>query len=66
MYVQFSALGGKTSGMAAMLGKSLSSLKELPFLLLLFLICLVAQVFTEFASNVAVANGNSLNHYIII
>lgn len=50
------ARGGKESGMSAMLGTYLSSLKDLPFLLLLFLICLFAQVFTEFASNVAVAN----------
>lgn len=52
------ARGGKESGMSAMLGHSLASLKDLPFILLLFLICLFAQVFTEFASNVAVANGN--------
>lgn len=51
------AKGGKASGMAEMLGASLSSLKDLPFILLLFLICLFAQIFTEFASNVAVANG---------
>lgn len=43
--------------MSAMLGTYLSSLSDLPFILLLFLICLFAQVFTEFASNVAVANG---------
>lgn len=52
------ARGGKESGMSAMLGTYLSSLKDLPFLALLFLICLFAQIFTEFASNVAVANGN--------
>lgn len=50
------ARGGKESGMSAMLGTYLSSLSDLPFLLLLFLICLFAQVFTEFASNVAIAN----------
>lgn len=50
------AKGGKESGMSALLGSHLSSLKDLPFLLLLFLICLFAQVFTEFASNVAIAN----------
>lgn len=42
--------------MSKMLGTYLSGLKDLPFLLLLFLICLFAQIFTEFASNVAIAN----------
>lgn len=51
------ARGGKESGMSAMLGTYLSGLKDLPFIVLLFLICLFAQIFTEFASNVAVANG---------
>lgn len=51
------ARGGKESGMADMLGDALKGLGSLPFILLLFLICLFAQVFTEFASNVAVANG---------
>lgn len=55
------ARGGKESGMSAMLGTYLSSLRDLPFLALLFLVCLFAQVFTEFASNVAVANGNFSN-----
>lgn len=50
------ARGGRESGMSAMLGTHLSSLKDLPFLVVLFLVCLFAQVFTEFASNVAVAN----------
>lgn len=50
------ARGGKETGMSAMLGDSLSSIKDFPFLLVLFLICLFAQIFTEFASNVAVAN----------
>ncbi|XP_055320042.1 protein I'm not dead yet [Sitodiplosis mosellana] len=50
------ARGGKESGMSAMLGTYLSGLSDLPFLLLLFVICLFAQIFTEFASNVAIAN----------
>lgn len=51
------ARGGSESGMSKMLGTYLSALSDLPFLLLIFLICLFAQIFTEFASNVAVANG---------
>lgn len=39
-----------------MLGSSLDVFKELPFLVLLFLICLVCQTLTEFTSNVAIAN----------
>lgn len=50
------AKGGKASGMSLMLGQSLSGLKELPPLLLLFIVCLTAQVLTEFTSNVAIAN----------
>lgn len=50
------ARGGKVSGMSAMLGQSLTGLKTLPFLLTLFLICLSAQILTEFTSNVAIAN----------
>lgn len=50
------ARGGKVSGMSAMLGQSLNGLKALPFLVVLFLICLSAQVLTEFTSNVAIAN----------
>lgn len=50
------ARGGVKSHMSEMLGDSLASFKNLPFLLTLFLICLCAQIFTEFASNVAVAN----------
>lgn len=50
------AKGGRESGMSAMLGTYLAGLQDLPFLLLLFLICLFAQIFTEFVSNLAVAN----------
>lgn len=50
------AEGGKVSGMSAMLGNSLVSLKNLPPLLLLFIVCLTAQTLTEFTSNVAIAN----------
>lgn len=50
------AAGGKKSGMSAMLGQSLTVFQEFPFLLLLFLICLVCQILTEFTSNVAIAN----------
>lgn len=39
-----------------MLGQSLTVFQEFPFLLLLFLICLVCQILTEFTSNVAIAN----------
>lgn len=63
------ARGGKESGMSAMLGTYLSGLSDLPFLVLLFVICLFAQVFTEFASNVAVANGEfvrCLNFHLIV
>lgn len=42
--------------MSAMLGQSLNGLKDLPILVVLMLICLSAQVLTEFASNVAIAN----------
>lgn len=48
--------GGKETGMSAMLAQSLSSLSSLPTLVVLFLVCLFAQCFTEFASNVAVTN----------
>lgn len=47
---------GKRSGMSAMLGNSLVGLKDLPPLLLLFLVCFAAQTLTEFTSNVAIAN----------
>lgn len=60
------AKGGKASGMSAMLGLSLSSLKDVPFIVLLLLVCLFAQIFTEFASNVAVANGNLTNYHHLI
>lgn len=50
------AEGGRVSGMSALLGNALAGLKELPTLLLLFVVCLAAQIFTEFTSNVAVAN----------
>ncbi|EAT38219.1 AAEL009863-PB [Aedes aegypti] len=50
------AEGGKVSGMSALLGQSLSGLKTLPPLLLLFVVCLTAQTLTEFTSNVAICN----------
>lgn len=50
------AEGGKVSGMSKMLGASLVVFQDLPFLVLLFLICLVCQTLTEFTSNVAIAN----------
>lgn len=50
------AEGGKVSGMSAMLGNSLVGLKNLPPMLLLFIVCLTAQTLTEFTSNVAIAN----------
>lgn len=50
------AEGGKVSGMSAMLGTSLVGLKDLPPMLLLFIVCLTAQTLTEFTSNVAIAN----------
>lgn len=50
------AAGGKESGMSTMLGKSLNIFKDLDPILLLFLICLVCQILTEFTSNVAIAN----------
>lgn len=50
------AEGGKVSGMSKMLGTSLEAFKHFPFLLLLFLICVVCQTLTEFTSNVAIAN----------
>lgn len=50
------AEGGRVSGMSALLGQSLSGLKTLPPLLLLFVVCLTAQTLTEFTSNVAICN----------
>lgn len=44
------------SGMSAMLGNSLVGLRNLPPMLLLFIVCLTAQTLTEFTSNVAIAN----------
>lgn len=50
------AKGGQTSGMSEMIGQSLTGLKTLPFPLVVILICLTAQILTEFTSNVAIAN----------
>uniref|UniRef100_A0A2M4BIC4 Putative na+/dicarboxylate na+/tricarboxylate and phosphate transporter n=1 Tax=Anopheles marajoara TaxID=58244 RepID=A0A2M4BIC4_9DIPT len=50
------AEGGRESGMSTLLGNSLSGLKFLPPLLLLFVVCLTAQTLTEFTSNVAICN----------
>lgn len=50
------AEGGRVSGMSYILGNSLTSLKTLPPLVLLFVVCLTAQILTEFTSNVAIAN----------
>lgn len=50
------AEGGKVSGMSALLGQSLSGLQSLPPVALLFVVCLAAQAFTEFTSNVAICN----------
>ncbi|XP_062550594.1 protein I'm not dead yet-like [Armigeres subalbatus] len=50
------AEGGKASGMSEMIGQWLSVLKHLPLLLLLFIVCFVVQILTEFASNVAICN----------
>lgn len=50
------AEGGRESGMATLLGQSLSGLKTLPPLVLLFVVCLTAQTLTEFTSNVAICN----------
>ncbi|XP_065085187.1 protein I'm not dead yet-like [Ochlerotatus camptorhynchus] len=50
------AEGGRVSGMSAMIGQALSGLKNLPLLLLLFIVCLTVHVLTEFASNVAICN----------
>lgn len=49
--------GGEVSGMSEMLAGYLSSLKDLPFLLLLFLICFFTQIATEFFRGLTVANG---------
>ncbi|XP_026466617.1 LOW QUALITY PROTEIN: protein I'm not dead yet-like [Ctenocephalides felis] len=50
------AEGSKESGMSEYLGQCLIGLKQLPPLLLLFVICLTAEFLTEFSSNVAIAN----------
>ncbi|XP_055320742.1 protein I'm not dead yet-like [Sitodiplosis mosellana] len=50
------ARGSKASGMSKMLGSKLSSLGGLPFLVLLFLICLFTQIITEFISSIAIVN----------
>ncbi|XP_053683713.1 protein I'm not dead yet-like [Sabethes cyaneus] len=50
------AEGGRVSGMSALLGQSLSGLKTLPPLLMLFVVCFVASTLTEFTSNVAICN----------
>lgn len=50
------AEGGKASGMTKMLGASLAVFQGLPYLALLFLICLACSVLTEFTSNVAITN----------
>lgn len=48
--------GGKKSGMSAMLGDSLSGLKALNPMAILFCVCLACQFLTEFTSNVAISN----------
>ncbi|XP_055532218.1 protein I'm not dead yet-like [Wyeomyia smithii] len=50
------AEAGRESGMSALLGHSLSGLQSLPPLVLLLVVCLTAQVMTEFTSNVAICN----------
>ncbi|XP_053689379.1 protein I'm not dead yet-like [Sabethes cyaneus] len=50
------AEAGHVSGMSALLGQSLSGLQSLPPMALLFVVCLTAQVLTEFTSNVAICN----------
>lgn len=57
------ATGGDTSGMSRMLGEKLSYLKGLPTIFLLFLICFVVQVITEFVSSVAIENGLNYERY---
>ena len=52
------ARGGEASGMSKMLGNQLSNLLiGLPFILLLFLVCLFTQIITEFISSIAIVNG---------
>ncbi|XP_059611185.1 protein I'm not dead yet-like [Phlebotomus argentipes] len=50
------AEGGRESGMTKLIGNSLSGLKSLPPLLLLFVVCFTASCITELTSNVAIAN----------
>lgn len=50
------AAGGKASGMNSLIGRALAQFGALPPLALLFCVCLLASVLTEFTTNVAVAN----------
>lgn len=50
------AEGSKLSGMSRLIGNSLTPLKDLPQLLLLFIVCLIAETLTEVTANVAIAN----------
>lgn len=50
------AEGGKASRMNSLIGGALSEFGSLPPLVLLFCVCLLASLLTEFTSNVAVAN----------
>lgn len=50
------AEAGRLTGMNNIIGSALSKFQYLPPLLLLFLICLVASILTEFTTNIAVAN----------
>ncbi|XP_055629061.1 protein I'm not dead yet-like [Toxorhynchites rutilus septentrionalis] len=50
------AEGGRVTGMAHMIGQSLSVLNELPVLVILFIALVAAHGLTEFASNVAICN----------
>lgn len=51
------SLGGEESGLFRMLGENFKEAADLPFLLLLFLICFFIQIITEFVSSVAIVNG---------
>ncbi|XP_055604582.1 protein I'm not dead yet-like [Uranotaenia lowii] len=50
------AEAGKVSGMSLMLGQSLIVLENLNPLVILLIVCVAAQVFTEFSANVAICN----------
>ncbi|XP_058457409.1 protein I'm not dead yet-like [Malaya genurostris] len=50
------AEGARSSGMSMLLGQSLAGLKDLPPLLLLFVVCFAASMLSEFTSNVAICN----------